>query len=396
MFGKVIMMELRTGWKGILLFTFIVLLMAGGMPQMFPTLMESSGIPLDGEENLDLVVPDTPGEDLSLSWTPMGDNMSYLIVESLNMSIYPPSNLFISTTPSIKIPHNFTGNRFYSVFTFNMSDFNFTEIFSLFSKLSAISTNDTDSSSFKFKMDNQLGTTFIGMTQIEKDESNPFDQLLENEVYEGLTGGRVTTMTEMRGFISLEFFSWWIFLAGLFFAYVSVSSLTSDFDGKRMDLIFSTPISRERYLLEKFIAMILVATFVLVIAAAAMWGAIEGTGYTKGLSQSIIFMAVVSSLPMLMVIMAIGFLSAVQFRSMRVGMGIAFLFIMVEFILYTVSQISPGAESAKYGSIMYYWDYNAVLYDGAAKVGDLMVLVVVTVVILMLAIWVFKKKDIPA
>jgi ABC-2 type transport system permease protein len=395
MFGKVIFMEIRTGWKGILLFLFIVLLFAGGFPQMFPMILETD-IPLAGEENLELVLPENTGENLTLSWTPVGENMSYLVVESENISIYPSTNIFFTKNTSVEIPYNFTGNRYYSVFAINVSSINFTDMFPFFTDFFAALYNDSATSSFQLQMENQFDSTYIGMTQTEEDAASAFDALLENDAYKSLTGGRVTTMTEMRGFISLEFFSWWIFLAGLFFAYISVSSVTSDFDGKRMDLIFSTPISRERYLIEKFMAMILIALFILVMAAGAMWSGIEQTGYTEDLSPYIIFLAVIGSLPMLLVIMAIGFLSSVQFRSMRVGMGIAFLFIMIEFVLYTVSQMVESAANAKYATVMYYWDYNTALYDGVLKVGDFIGLFVVAVIILALAIWVFKKKDIPA
>jgi ABC-2 type transport system permease protein len=163
-----------------------------------------------------------------------------------------------------------------------------------------------------------------------------------------------------------------------------------------MDLIFSTPITRERYVLEKFAAMIIIVIFVLLVAAGAMASGVDSIGETDNLGSSTIFLAVIGSLPMLLVIMAFGYLAAFQFRSTRVGMGLTFLFVMVEFILFTVAQLVSSLEYLKYASIMHYWDYNTVLYDVLFKVGDFVVLFVTTGIILLLAVWVFKKKDIPA
>jgi len=69
---------------------------------------------------------------------------------------------------------------------------------------------------------------------------------------------------------------------------------------------------------------------------------------------------------------------------------------MVEFILFTVAQLVSSLEYLKYASIMYYWDYNTVMYDGVFNVGDFIGLFIATGVIIALAVWVFKKKDIPA
>ena len=231
---------------------------------------------------------------------------------------------------------------------------------------------------------------------LPKDHLELIDEFLENPMYQGLTGGRVISFSELKGFISLEFYSWWILLAGLFLAYISVASLSNDFEGKRMDLIFSTPIKREHYLIEKFAALSAITFVIVLFAAGALAGGIESIGYGHEADSYTIFLSLIGSLPMLLVIMAIGFLSALQFKSTRVGMGIAFLFIMVQFILYTLAGMSSVYESAKYVTVMNYWDYNSVLFDGLFNAGHFVGLFVVALIILMLAVYVFKKQDIPA
>ena len=389
MLGKVFFMEFLTSWKGILIFSFIVLLTAGGMPQIYPTFKETLEGDLEGEENLNIEIPAEKGENIKLSWTPQESGMSYIIVESNLLSLFPPTGVIIANNSNVSIPYDFNETRYYAVSTLNITGIDITEYLSYV-------FNITELYNHKFSIKNLSNTTFIGMTSTSKDKKSAFDEILDNPAYKSLTGGRVTSMAEIEGFISLEFFSWWIFLAGLFFAYISVSSLTDGFEGKHMDLIFSTPISRQHYLLEKFAALIVIAFFILLVVAGAMAGGIEQIGYSHELSSYTVFLAIIGSLPMLSVIMAIGFLSAVVFRSTRAGMGIAFLFVMVEFILFTVASLVGSLEGAKYATIMHYWDYNSVLYDGLFKTADFIGLFVVTGVILMLAIYVFKKKDIPA
>jgi ABC-type transport system involved in multi-copper enzyme maturation permease subunit len=356
-------MEFRTGWKGLLIFLFLVLLIAGGMPGIYPSFKESFESDLEGEENLHIDVPEEKGGNIDLSWEPVENASQYTIVESNVSFIFPFIDIYSTNETNISIPFNFDEDRYYLV---------------------AAIVNGSES------------PMVIGITTTSKDQQSAIDEFLENPMYQGLTGGRVISFSEIKGFISLEFYSWWILLAGLFLAYISVSSLTSDFEGKRMDLIFSTPIKREQYLIEKFAALTAITLLIVLFAAGALASGIDSIGYSDELDSYTIFLSLIGSLPMLLVIMAIGFLSAVQFKSTRVGMGIAFLFVMIEFILFTLASMATTYENAKYATILNYWDYNSVLFDGVFNAGHFVGLFVVAGIILMLAVYVFKKNDIPA
>ncbi|WP_455391936.1 ABC transporter permease [[Eubacterium] cellulosolvens] len=363
MIGRIFLMEFRIGWKGLLIFLFLVLLIAGGMPGIYPSFIESFESDLEGEENLQIVVPDEKGEDINLSWEPVENALQYTIVESNVSFIFPFIDIYSTNETNISIPYDFDEDRYYLV---------------------AAIVNVSGS------------PIVIGITTTAKDQKSALDEFLDNPMYQGLTGGRTISFSEIRGFISLEFYSWWVLLAGLFLAYISVSSLSSDFEGKRMDLFFSTSIKREQYLLEKFAALMAITLVIVLFAAGALASGIDSIGYSDEVDSYTIFLSLIGSLPMLLVIMAIGFLSAVQFKTTRVGMGIVFLFVMIEFILYTLSGMSPAYESAKYGTILYYWDYNSVLFDGLFNVGHFIGLFVVAGIILMLGVYLFKKEDIPA
>jgi ABC-type transport system involved in multi-copper enzyme maturation permease subunit len=346
-------MEIRTNWKGILIFSFIVLLLAGSMPQMFPAILESASSGLPGEENLELVMPENKGDNINLSWKPVTDTSTYFVLESDSIQIWPFNIIYIGSDVNISFPYDFNGTKVYTVYA-NITGFEDISVLN-FSGLENISSLSDLIGDFFGNFQN-IFEVFIGMKSTEESGRGGYDDLLNNPAYQSLTQGKVTTIYEIKGFISLEFFSWWVLLAGLFFAYFAVSSVTDGFEGKQMDLIFSTPITREHFVLEKFAAMIIIVTFVLLVAAGAMVSGVDSIGESDNLGSYTIFLAIIGSLPMLLVIMAFGYLASFQFRSTRVGMGLAFLFVMVEFILYTVAQLVSSLEYLKYASIMYYWD----------------------------------------
>lgn len=69
MFGKVISMEFRSGWKGFSIFAFLILLLSAGMPQLYPSYRDSLVTELEGAQNVNINVPED-GE-ITLSWEPV-------------------------------------------------------------------------------------------------------------------------------------------------------------------------------------------------------------------------------------------------------------------------------------------------------------------------------------
>jgi ABC-type transport system involved in multi-copper enzyme maturation permease subunit len=241
-----------------------------------------------------------------------------------------------------------------------------------------------------------MDSVFIGMTATDIDSSTGFDEIIENPAYTGFSGGRDVNFLEIRGFLTFELFGWWWMLVGFFLAYMAVAMVANDFTEKRMDLIFSTPLPRERYLLEKFLALTGFSLFILVMASLALVGGVDSIGYSEELDAGTSFLVFIGCLPFLMVIASVGILTAVVFRNTRVGMGLTFMFILFEFIFYTLAGFSKDLEWFRFISIMEYWDYRAMLLDGNFNVGYFIGLFVASFVILGLAIYIFKKRDIPA
>jgi ABC-type transport system involved in multi-copper enzyme maturation permease subunit len=362
MIGRIFLMEFRLGWRGFLLFLLIVMLVAGGMPQIYPIFMESFQEDLEGADKLSISVPEDKNEDILLSWEPLEEVSGYMVIEDNRSSMTTPVIVYAGNNTAVNITYDFDEKRYYAVLALS---------------------NETSE------------PIFIGMTSTEKSAEDLFAEMMENPVYKSMAGGRVVSMSDIKGFISLEFFSWWILLAGLFLGYISVSNITEDFEGKRMDLIFSQPISRERYLIEKFCTTAAITTISVLWAALLMAGAVMSIGKSDELSTGIIFMALIGSIPMFLVIQAFGFLTSVQFKSSRIGIGFIFLFILIEYIFFITSGLAKQYESLQYLSIMHYWDYDGILFDEIFNFGNFIGLFVFAVILLIFSIIIFKKSDIP-
>jgi len=351
MFGGVTFFELRTGWKGLLILVFLILILSAGMAQMFPSIKETNPVTID--------VPDEVGGTITISWKEQEGASTYVVGELIDL-FQGVTVVYNDYETSYSFDYDFDEERSYLVGTEINGEF-----------------------------------ILIGMTSTSG-ESNPFAALMENPAYAGLTGGRDINMMEVKGFISMEFFSWWWIIAGAFIAYMAVSTIASDFEGKRMDLIFSTPISRRRYIIEKFLAMAFISLLMVLVAAGGLSGGIETIGESSEFPSDIVFMAVIGCLPVLTLFASIGIFTSVLFKKIKIGIGITLTFIFGSFFAYAFGSLSEDLSWMKSISFMNYWDYNAVIFDGEFKILPFIGLFIATIIFVILSAYIFEKRDIPA
>ncbi|UCF59346.1 MAG: ABC transporter permease subunit [Candidatus Bathyarchaeota archaeon] len=361
MFGRMVYMELRTGLKGLIIFSLLILIVSAGIPMIFPTYRDSLIEQLEGANKVDLELPDEEGGLITLSWEQLEAATSYMVLEDNRSSMLTAKLKYMVNETSITFEKDFEEKRYYAVM--------------------AVLGETSD-------------PVLIGIASTEKGE-DPFQELLKNPAYAGFTGGRNISMMEVKGFVALEYYSWTWMLTGLFIAYLAVSVIASDFENKRMDVMLSAPISRRRYLLEKFTAMGVIALLIVLAEIAGLIWGLVGINALNEFSANAVLLSLIGCLPFLMVIAAVGVFTAVFSQKVRTGMGITFAFVFAEFFLYTFGGFSKSLEWMKSISIFKYWDYFSVIFDDLFKAEDFILLAMLAIVILIIGMWVFEKKDIP-
>jgi ABC-2 type transport system permease protein len=361
MLGRITYMELGTGWKGLFIFGIFILIISAGIVQIFPFYRDSLTEQLEGANKVILKLPNEQGSNITLSWEPLENATSYMVLEDIRVSMVTAKLTYMGKETSITFGKDFEEKRYYAVMAV---------------------------------IDETSDPVLIGIATTEKGE-DPFKELLKNPAYSGFTGGRNISMLEIKGFIIFEFFGFWWVVAGLFIAYLSVSVIASDFENKRMDVMLSTPISRRRYLLEKFGAMNIIALLIILVAMVGLTVGLTSINALSEFSADAMLLSSIGCLPFLMVIAAVGMLTAVLFQKVRTGMGVTFTFVFSEFFLYTFGGFSKSLEWMKTISIFKYWDYSSVIIDDLFKAGDFVILTVLAIVLVVIGVWIFEKKDIP-
>ena len=361
MIGRATFRELKTSWKIILVICTITIIYSACMPAIFPLYRSSIAEELEGTSKVQITLPDETQSNITLTWDSYETATSYTVLEDNRSIMLMPKIKYQGNETSITFEKDFTEKRYYAVMA---------------------------------SIEGTSETLLIGMATTA--ESDPFKELLDNPVYKSFAGGRSISMLEVKGFITLEFFILLTMLAGMFIAYLSVSIIAGDFENRHMDIWLSKPITRRRYIAEKFAAIIIISLIMSLTAALGLIAGLSSINSLNELSAFATLISVITGLPVLMVVAAVGTLSAVGFQKVRAAMGFSFAFVFAQLFLRTFGSFSKELEFMKTISVFTYWDYSASVFESTFKIGDFALLVIVSLLIIAASIWVFKKKDIPA
>jgi len=360
--GKIMLMEFRKGWKGFIIFIIVVTLVAAGYAQLYPSVME------DMEENklvgAELVNIEIEGDGIHLSWTrvdgSIDGSVEYRIVEDTNQ--YMPNPREIKSTPdnhTIIERNNDEDVRYFGVIA---------------------------------RIDGTVEKP-IGMASTEE-TVDPVEKLMDTPFVRLFSAGREDlSMADMEGFISVEVYSWWILLVGVYLAYLSVKSVTTDFEKDRLDVLLSSSVSRKGYLLEKFAALSLFVLIMHVIVGLMIMLSVYSVGESPDIAYLI---AMLIAVPMFMVIIAVSMFFAVLFKKSRTAVGVSFGVILVQFGLFATGHLVESLEPVHPFTISNYWDYNSVLLDGVVYPLHLVLLTAIAIIFLVASMKIFQEGDIPS
>ncbi|MFO7793002.1 MAG: ABC transporter permease [Candidatus Saliniplasma sp.] len=350
-------MEFKKGWKGYIIFILIVMLISAGMAQLYPFVSEAfeeEGLGLD-EEKVSLEVDD---DLLYISWENMGAD-EYIILEDTRSNMATSWEVGNTTDNNIAIPRKDTEKERY------------------FGVIAVVDGEQIP----------------VGITSSVEKKSQ-LEEMMDTPYFRMFTAGREDLrLDEIEGYLSVELYSWWILLVGVYLSYLSVKSVTGDYEKGRMDIIFSTPLSRMDYLLQKYAALGVFTLILVGLSGLVLTLSVYSLG--GDMMFRTFFVSILISWPMLMVIIAISILFAVLFKNSRGGIGASFAVILVQYALFMAGYMLESLEPILPLTISYYWDYNAVLLDGVVHYWHLVLLVIISACLMVGSLILFEDSDIP-
>lgn len=353
-FGNIMRLEVRENWKILTIFLVLSILFVGGFVQVFPSMSEAfEDEELEGSENIDLeLIENNDIINAKLEWVKVEHAESY--------------ELLVSETPQMLIPERITGIQY------NQYEYSLT------------------------REDGEIPEFYFAVVAIHEDGEREFVGIQAG--FERMTAIEEVfgmDLTDIRGFISMMWDMWWILIITLFLGYISANSISKDFEENRMDIILSKPISRRQYFLEKFSILAIFMLAFLTVIGFTMIASVGSLGELNRVSSSALLLSTLLSWPVFLVIIAASLLGAVYFKDSRKSVGFSLLVILSQFGINIVGNMSEALEYLRPYTILSYWDHEEMLFSEAYSIGNFIFMLALTLIIIIIAVFSFERKDIP-
>ena len=366
-------MALRQSWKGLLVFSSILLFITWGMSIVYPEFLGVQEENLSEAQGIRLEWQDEDAHVINLTWKAVPRAVNYTVLEN---------NQSFDITTIIALVGGGGANLSVSVAYMGTGT----------SLLKAIDANQTWYYTVLVNLDdgNMTGTGVVTTKDIGK---SIYEVLLENPSYSALTGGRDINIFSFAGFVDIELLSYWALMVGFYAAYVGVGAVSRDVERKTMDVLLSTPVSRRRLLLERGAA---VAAMLLLLSLVGGIGVIIG-GHNAGVDVpgGAIMAAFIGCWPLLVVISSISMLLSVVMNDQKAAMGLSFAVVLVSYVLNYASFLTPGLKALRWATPMGYYDHTGLIVGDWSRWGDVGVLLATTAIIALLSTWLFQRKELP-
>jgi ABC-2 type transport system permease protein len=235
-----------------------------------------------------------------------------------------------------------------------------------------------------------LVAIFPSITQIQVMEDY-FDAI--PEFLKALIGQEIINITTLEGFLTVEYFNTtWLLVMGVFSCLFAGALVAEETEKKTLEILFSAPVTRTRFILGKFAGFITLLAFLSVISFVGICLGEWEIG--ESIDKRLKVYAFLSGTVCLATVGSIGlFLSCVVNEQRRaIGATIAIFFTL--YIFNVIALLLEQYPTLKYFSLFQYYDASKIFQRQAMHWPDIAILLCVFSVVLGASILTFRRKDI--
>lgn len=220
------------------------------------------------------------------------------------------------------------------------------------------------------------------------------DQLFEGfpDIFLDMFG--IIELGTIEGFLAAELYQFiWTLLLGLYFGYAAAGVIASEFERNALDISLSLPVTRTRLLLEEFIALFVTVVVLNILVAVAIVAAL--VVLNEWITLADLALVHVMSIPYFTACIGIGLILSVTFSRADIAQRLA---IGIVFALWAIDSVSRTVDMEWLGwlSPSRYYQPSEILVLSSVDWVDGFVLVVMTAILLLGAVFIFKRRDLAA
>ena len=195
------------------------------------------------------------------------------------------------------------------------------------------------------------------------------------------------------GFLTLELYNiFWLLIMAIMLGFIAASSISTEIEGKTIDILMSNPVSRKQIVIEKFVGLIpmfLVVNFATMLAVIGIT-----TALNESLNYSNLLIVHILSIPYFLTVISLGILISVIIDEKMKSSIIMISILVGVFVLNSLSLAAPDYEWIGSFSFLHYFDTYTILKFGEVDIVGISVFIIVTIICLVTSMIYFEYRDI--
>ena len=195
------------------------------------------------------------------------------------------------------------------------------------------------------------------------------------------------------GFLTLELYNiFWLLIMAIMLGFIAASCISTEIEGKTIDILMSNPVSRKQIVIEKFVGLIpmfLVVNFATMLAVIGIT-----TALNESLNYSNLLIVHILSIPYFLTVISLGTLISVIIDEKMKSSIIMISILVGMFVLNSLSLTAPDYEWIGSFSFLHYFDTYTILKFGEVDIVGISVFIIVTIICLVTSMIYFEYRDI--
>lgn len=208
--------------------------------------------------------------------------------------------------------------------------------------------------------------------------------------------GDMQFMATVTGYLALQLFAFFPLVFAIYGVICGLNVTSSDEDRGIMDMFLSTPVNRMSVIVSKSLAYVLLIIAVILWFFAGVWaGLLMTPEISAEVNLGAMFAATLAMIAPVLVVFAFTVMLTGLLRNRGLSIGLVSVLIIASYFLDTLGKSASGSILNTLRPLSYsaWYDYQGILQNGMMW-GNLIVLLVVTLILIVVGMVGFQRRDV--
>jgi len=200
----------------------------------------------------------------------------------------------------------------------------------------------------------------------------------------------------IEGYIASVVLAYIPVLVGIYCIVTSTSTLAGEEDNGTLELIVAMPLSRWQILTAKALALTVVVSILMIIAAIGNAILLEVIKFSTPINVTPFgfFAALISSLPLAVGLIMIGLFLGAILPNRRIAAMVMTVYFIASYFGENIAGMVKSLEPIRYFSLFNYYDTTETIFTEGAQLSDILILIGIAAVFFILALICFSRRNI--